>query len=346
MRGTLRVAATAFVMAAATAAIANAETVEEFYRGKTVNLIVSSGVGGGDDLVVRSLVRFMPSHIPSQPSLVVRHMPGAGHVLATNYLYTQAPRDGTTIATVGNSIPLHQVLDGKGVRYDAAQFKWLGSTGISNLTTVVRRGANIRSIEDVLTREVTAGSTGTGSGTMLYPTVMNNVLGTKFKIVTGYQRAGEIDLAMDRGEVDARGGFSFGSLSKEHPDWLAEKKVVFLVQVGGQRERKLPDVPLMHELARNDEQRQILELISSTVALGRPFLTPPEVPDDRYRALRQAFDATLKDPEFVAESERLAFDLIPMDGDRLAAIVRATVNAPPAIIAKAKLALETPGTAK
>ena len=337
-------AAMAAMMSVGTSAMA--ETIEDFYRGKTVNLIVSSGVGGGDDLVVRTLVRFMPNHIPGQPSLVVRHMPGAGHVLATNYLYNQAPRDGTTIGTIGNSVPLHQVLDGKGVRYDTAQFKWLGSTGISNLTTVVRREANIHSIEDVLTREVTAGSTGTGSGTMLYPTVMNNVLGTKFKIITGYQRAGEIDLAMERGEVDARGGFSFGSLSKEHPDWLAEKKVVFLVQVGGQREVKLPDVPLMHELARNNEQREILELLSSAVALGRPFLTTPEVPDVRYRALRQAFDATLKDPEFVAESERLAFDLIPLDGDQLSAIVRATVNASPEVIAKAKLAMETPDSVK
>ena len=341
LRGIGFIAATAAILSASLSQAA-AETVEDFYRGKTINLIMSSGVGGADDLVARTLIRVMPNHMPGQPSMVMRHMPGAGHVLATNYLYSQAPRDGTTIATIGNSIPLHQVLDGKGVRFDATKFQWLGSSGSSNLMTVARRGAGVTTIQDVMTKEITAGSTGAGSGTMLYPTVMNNVLGTKFKIVTGYQRGAEVDLAIERGEVDARGGFSLGSLSKEHPDWLQDGKMVFLVQVGWRREPRMPEVPLMHELAKTDEQRRILELISSTVALGRPYLTPPEVAQDRFQALRQAFMAALQDPEFKAESERLSFDLIPMDGDKVAELVTMTVNAPPEVIAKAKQALDSP----
>ena len=319
---------------------AAAQGVEAFFRGKTISVIMSSGVGGADDLVSRTLVRIMPNHLPGAPTLVVRHMPGAGHVLATNHLYNQAARDGTVIGTIGNAIPLHQVLDGKGVRFDAGKFRWLGSSGSSNLMTVVRSGAGVTSIHDVMTKEITAGSTGAGSGTMLYPTVMNNVLGTKFRIVTGYQRAAEIDLAMERGEVDARGGFSLGSLSKEHPDWLEGGKMVFLVQVGWRREARMPDVPLMHELAKTDEQRQVLQLISSAVALGRPYLTPPEVPDDRFVALRQAFMASLNDPEFKAESQRLSFDLFPIDGETIAKLVTETVTVPPEIIAKAKGAIE------
>jgi tripartite-type tricarboxylate transporter receptor subunit TctC len=159
----------------------------------------------------------MPKHIPGEPTIVVKQMPGAGHVLATNFMYNQAPKDGTHIATIGNTIPLHQALDGKGARYEANKFNWLGTTGISNLMTVALASTGLKSIQDVMVREVTAGSTGAGSGTSLYPTVMNKVLGTKFKIVAGYQRAVEIDLAMERGEVDVRSGFAT-AFDVEHPD--------------------------------------------------------------------------------------------------------------------------------
>jgi tripartite-type tricarboxylate transporter receptor subunit TctC len=318
------------------AGAARADAVADFYKGKTVSLIVSTGAGGSYDTIARQLSRFMPKHIPGEPSIVVKQMPGAGHMLATNFMFEQAPKDGSHIATVGNTIPLHQVLDGKGARYQANKFNWLGTTGISNLMTVAWGASGVKTIEDAMKREVTAGSTGAGSGTSLYPTVMNKVLGTKFKIIAGYQRAVEIDLAMERGEVDVRSGFSYGSLAIEHPDWLREKKAAVLVQVGGVREPDFPDVPLMSELAKTDEQRQILTLISSTVALGRPYLTTPGVPADRLAALRKAFMDTLADKAFLAEAQKLNFDLRPADAAAVTKIVEDVVNSPPDIVAKTK----------
>lgn len=322
---------------------ASADAVADFYKGKTVTIVVSTGEGGTYDTIARTLAQVMPKHIPGQPHMVPRHMPGAGHVLATNFMFNQAAKDGTYIATIGNSIPLHQILDGKGVRYDARKFNWLGTTGISNLMTVAWATSGVKTFDDVLKKEVTAGSTGAGSGTMLYPTVVNNVLGAKFKIIAGYRKATEIDLAMQREEVVVRSGFSYGSLSNEHPDWIRDKKVNFLFQVGGIREADLPDVPLMTELAKTDEQRQILKLISSTVALGRPYLTTPEIPADRLNALRAAFNATMKDSEFLAAAKKLDFDLKPLGAGAVAEIVNDTVNTPADIVEKAKAAMEGAG---
>jgi tripartite-type tricarboxylate transporter receptor subunit TctC len=282
----------------------------------------------------------MSKHLPGHPVFVAKNMPGAGHVNATNFMYNQAPSDGTHVATIGNTIPLHQVLDGKGVRYDAAKFNWIGTTGISNLMTVAWAASGIKTIDEAFKREVIAGGTGAGSGTVLYPTVTNNLLGTKFKIIVGWRSAGEIDLAMERGEVHSRNGFSLGSLLIEHPEWVNERKVNFLMQVGGEREKMFPEVPLMSDLARNDEERQVLTLISSTVSVGRPLLTTPQIPADRLAALRAAFNATMTDPEFLSEAERLKFDLRPAGWQRLTKVVAETVNAPPEIIEKAKQAME------
>jgi tripartite-type tricarboxylate transporter receptor subunit TctC len=331
------------ILAAAASSAAQADAVADFYKGKTMTLVVSTGAGGTYDTVARTIAKHMPNHIPGKPVIIVKYMPGAGHVLATNFMYNQAPKDGTHIATIGNSIPLHQILDGKGVRYDARKFNWLGTTGISNLMTVAWAASGIKSIDDVMKKEVTAGSTGTGSGTSLYPTVTNNVLGTKFKLIAGYRKATEIDLAMERGEVVVRSGFSYGSLSHEHPDWLKDKKVNFLFQVGGEREEDLPSVPLMTDLAKNDEQRQILKLISSTVAIGRPYLTTPGVPADRLAALRSAFMATVKDPAFLTDAKKLDFDLKPLGAEKVTEIVKDTINTPADIVTKARAAMEGAG---
>lgn len=326
-------------VAAAIAAIAvpaSADSLADFYKGKTVSIVVSTGEGGTYDTVARSIARYMPKHIPGDPNMVLRYMPGAGHVLATNYMYNQAPKDGTYIATIGNSIPQAQALDGKGVRFDARKFNWLGTTGISNLMTVAWGASGVKTIDDVFKNEVTAGSTGAGSGTMLYPTITNNVVGTKFKIISGYRKATEIDLAMERGEVVVRAGFSLGSLSNEHPDWISGKKVNFLFQVGGKREPRYPDVPLMSELGRTPEQQQLMRILSAPVELGRPYLAPPDLTVDRVKALRSAFVNTLKDPAFLAEARKLKFDLRPLNGDDTAKIVKETIDIPPAIATKAK----------
>ena len=327
-------------------ASSQAQTVEEFYKGKTITIVTSTGPGGAYDLAARTLARYMPKYLPGAPQFVIKNMPGGGHVLATNYMFTQAPKDGTTLATVSNGIPTHQVLDGKGVRFDARKFQWLGSTGISNLLTVSWAQSGVKTIDDVMKREIITGATGTGSGTYMYPSVMNSVLGTKFKIVLGYTSSQEVDMAMERGEVAARSGASYRGFLAEHPDWIKQGKLNVLTQVGAQREADFPDVPLMDELGKTPEQRALLKLVSSPVAMGRPYLTAPEVPADRVAALRHAFDAVMKDEEFLAEAKKLELDLNPISGERIAQIVSETIDAPPDVLAKAKEALQAGGEGK
>jgi tripartite-type tricarboxylate transporter receptor subunit TctC len=322
---------------------ANADPVEDFYKGKTVTIVTSTGVGGPFDLTARALAKHMPRYIPGHPGMIVKNMPGGGHVLATNFMYTQAAKDGTALATVNNIIPLHQVLDGRGVRFDARKFNWLGSTGGSNLMTWAWHASGFKTIEDVMQRELITGATGIGSGTFIYQNAMNVVLGTKFKIVMGYASSAEVDLAMERGEVFARGGASLAGMLQERGDWIRDKKIIALVQVGAQREKDYTDVPLMHELGKMPEQRAILSLVSSPPALGRPFFTTQDVPAERVAALRQAFETTMKDEAFLAEAKQLSLEMSPMTGERVTQIVNETINAPAESIAKAKAAIEPAG---
>ncbi len=327
-------------------AVAQTDPIAEFYRGKTVTIVSSGGVGGPIDLACRIVARFLPRHIPGNPTIVVRNMPGGGHVLMSNFMYTQAAKDGTYVGGVVNSIPTHQVIDGRGVRFDAGKFQWLGSTGFANLMTMAWHTAGFRTIKDVFERELLTGVTGVGSGTYIYTNAMNIILGTKFKMVMGYKDSASVDLAIERGEVLARGGMTLTGVKQERPQWVAEKKVVFLVQTGAEKEAEYPDVPLMHELGRTDEERQILALISSPAALGRPFFVPPEVPADKVEALRKAFAATMRDPDYIAEGNRVRLDMNPLSAARVTQLVNATVNAPSAIVAKARVALGTDKTDK
>lgn len=309
---------------------------QDFYKGKSLTIITSTGAGGPYDTVARIVGKYMTKYLPGQPQLIIQNMPGAGHVRATNYLYTQAPKDGAVIATVANSIPLHQLIDGKGVRYDAKQFNWIGSTGISNLVTVVWHSAGVTSIKDVMSKELITGATGTGSGTYLYPAVMNALLGTKFKLVMGYTSTPEIDIAMERGEVNARSGGSIAGMLQERPEWFSQKKVIVLMQVGARRDKSLPDVPLMEELGRTPDEKALLKLVSSPVALGRPFLTAPGVPAERVALLREAFDSTMADPGFLEDAKRAQLDLDPMTGAAVAEIVQEVQNTRSDLIEKVR----------
>ncbi len=321
-------------------AIASAASAEDFYRGKTISIITSTGSGGAYDLMARTISRHLPRHLPGAPTIVVRNMPGGGHTLATNYMFSTAPRDGTALATVNNSIPLHQVLDGRGVRFDVRKFGWVGSTGISNLVNAAWHTSGITSMSQAFTRQIVTGATGTGSGTYIYPNAMNQLLGTKFKIVTGYAASPQIDLAMERGEVEARSGASLAGYLSEHPDWIKHGKITIISQIGAAREKMLPDVPLIHELARTAEQTRALRLISSPVLVGRPYFTTPEVPADRLALLRAAFAATMADPAFLSEAASLSLDLNPMGWEQLTQLVEETVGTPPELLARVKSMIE------
>jgi tripartite-type tricarboxylate transporter receptor subunit TctC len=317
---------------------ATADPVADFYKDKTISLIISTGVGGGYDTTARAVARYMTKYLPGNPSVVPKNMPGAGNVLAANFMANVAAKDGTFIATIAQAAFLLQPLGDPGVRFDAKAFYYLGSSSVDNSTIYAWHTTGATRIEDVYQRELLLGATGVGSGSTVYPILMNNLLGTKFKLVTGYKTSRDIDLAMARGEVGGRAGNNFQSVKASHPDWIREKKLMFLAQIGLDRDPDFPDVPLLTELANNDEQRAIFKMFSVPVAIGRPFLTTPGVPRERADALRKAFEDTIKDPEFLAEGKKLNLDLNPVEGERLAEIVRDLIDTPPDIVAKAKQA--------
>jgi tripartite-type tricarboxylate transporter receptor subunit TctC len=313
----------------------------DFYKGKNVDLVISTGVGGGLDANARVVARHLANHIPGQPTIVPKNMPGAGHIRAANYVFSQAPKDGTVIATFIPIFVMAQVLDrSKGIQFDAANFQWLASTSSSNSTVYVWHTAGVKSVEDATKRQVLMGGTGAGSYTIIYPTVMNSVIGTKFKLVTGYQSTAEIGLAMERGEVQGRAGNNFNSLKAENGDWLKTGKITLIAQIGLERDPEFRDLPLILDFAKNDEQRQILRLFSTDVVIGRPFVTSPGVPTERVALLRKAFDETMRDPAYLEDATRAGLDVSPVDGVKIQKIVEDLVRTPADIVTKAKLAME------
>jgi tripartite-type tricarboxylate transporter receptor subunit TctC len=311
---------------------------DDFYAGKTVTIVTSTGPGGSYDLVARMVATHMPRHLTGNPTMIVQNMPGAGHVLATNYMYAIAPKDGTAIATVDNIIPLHQMLEGKGVHYDAGKFNWIGSTGPENSVAFVWAATGIKTVDDAKKREVILGATGAGSSTIIYATIMNNLLGTRFKIVTGYKSSNEVFLAVEKGELESSTG-SYSSLVTKYQGWLAGKKINIIAQMGYEREKDLLDVPLLTELAKTDEARQIMKLNSSPLALGQPYLAPPGLPAERVAQLRAAFAATLTDKAFLADADKAHFEIEPTSGEDVAKIVNETTHTPAEVIARAKVAM-------
>src|SRR4051794_25339813 len=248
----LRRAQAAGVVAAAAIPIAMltvpmpARAQPDFYSGKTIELIVSTGVGGGLDANARVVARHLANHIPGQPVIVVKNMPGAGHIRAANYVFTQAPKDGSTIATFIPIFVMAQVLErSRSIQFNSAQFNWLASTSSSNSTVYTWHTSGITSVEDATKRAVVMGGTGSGSYTLIYPTVMNSLIGTKFKLVTGYQSTAEVGLAMERGEIEGRAGNNFNSLKAENGEWLRTGKINLLAQVGLARDAEFPQVPLL-----------------------------------------------------------------------------------------------------
>jgi tripartite-type tricarboxylate transporter receptor subunit TctC len=241
------------------------------------------------------------------------------------------------MAVIHAAMPLHQVLDGRGVRYDASRFNWLGSPGPENEVVLVWHTAGIKTVADAKQKEVVLGATGEGSGIFILPMAMNHVLGTKFKVVIGYKSSEDVNLAMERGEVQAR-AFGIDSILAQHSDWLRKKQIDIIVQAGVKRDKFLPDVPLLTELTGSEEDREIMALVSSTAGLGHPYLVPPGTPPERTAVLRRAFMETLREKAFVDEVTRLGLRIDPMDADEVTKIVGDTISNPPAVVAKAKRA--------
>jgi tripartite-type tricarboxylate transporter receptor subunit TctC len=338
-----RVDALAALVAVAAGALvpAPAAAQADFYRGRSIDLVISTGVGGGLDSNARLVARHLGSHIPGNPAIVPKNMPGAGHIRAANYVYSQAAKDGTAIATFIPIFVLAQVLErSRSIAFDAANFQWLASTSSSNSTVYVWHTSAITSVADARRRQVLMGGTGVGSYTVIYPTIMNSLVGTKFKLVTGYQSTAEIGLALERGEIEGRAGNNFNSLKAENGEWLRSGKIKLIAQVGLAREPDFASVPLLTDFARTDGDRAILKLFSSDVVIGRPFVTAPGVPAERVALLRKAFADMMQDPAFLQDASKLGLDVSPVAGARIQDIVADLVHTPDDIVAKARLAME------
>ena len=279
-----------------------AQTPTEFYSRNSVRLIISADPGGSYDGVGRLMARHLGKHIPGNPRVVPENMLGASGRVAANYVYYSAPKDGSVIAVVQQSIPMGQALGEGGTQYDAARFNWIGSPVRLDETLVVWHTTGVRSIEDAKKKEVIIGATSPTGMNYVYPKLANELLGTKFKIVSGYPGGTPIVLALERGEVEGRGSNPWSEWKASKPEWVRDGKIVPLMQMSLFKHPDLPDVPLMIDLAPNETVRTVFELISITGEIGRPFVTAPGVPADRVAALRQAFDETMKDPEFLADA--------------------------------------------
>lgn len=309
--------------------------VEQFYKGKTLDVIIGYPPGGSNDVFARFIARHMGKHIPGNPTLVTRNMPGGGSLLAANHVYAIAPKDGTVLAIVSPTAPLDEKLGNKAVKYKANEFNWIGRVTTAVNPLMVWHTQPFTSWQDALTKEITLSATGAGSTVSVYPTVLNNVMKTKFKLVMGYKGSGESMLAMERGEV-AGHNTAWEALKTQHPDWITGKKVRFLLQFALSRHHEMADVPTALEIAATDEQRAIFRTVLNATAIGKPFFTAPGVPAERVDALRRAFDKMVKDKDFEAEFDRARVDLIPMNGEGLQKLVEDLMNIPPDLVDKVK----------
>ena len=312
-----------------------AQEAQTFFAGKTITLVVGFGAGGGYDLYARLLSRYLGHHIPGSPNVIVQNMDGAGGVRAANHVYSLAPKDGTVIAAVNQGAAMFQLLGGKGAQYDPAKFNWLGSMAYSNNTVYVWSGSNIKTIEDATRRDTSMAGSGVISDANIYPAVLNALVGTKFKIINGYTGTNESNLALERGEVDGRGGGAYSSLVSTRPEWLRDRKIAILTQVGFEKEPDLPNVPLLIDLVKNEEDRRIANLVTLPVAIGYNYWLAPEVPTERVKMLRDAFAATMKDPALAEEARKQSFEIRPKTGEQLEKMVRDAAAIPKPILQRA-----------
>jgi tripartite-type tricarboxylate transporter receptor subunit TctC len=328
----------ALIVASAPAA---ADPVADFYRGKQIRFIVRTTPGGDYDQYSRLLARFMGKYIPGNPQFVVVNMPGGGGITAANYMAQVAPRDGTVIGIVSQGIPADQALGmSPQLKADLREFNWIANVVNSNSLLVAWHTSPTKTFEDAKHRVTTIGTTGAGSVSVQFPAFYNNVLGTKFKIVFGYPGGQHIDLAMERGEVEGRGANPYSGWMASKPTWIPQKMIIPLIQAGVEKEPALPDVPLIVDQPVKPEDKPLLHFMAQASAVGRPLATTPGVPAERVAALRAAFAATVKDPEFIATAAHENMEIRPMTGEKMQEIIVGLLNAPQDVRERMKVALQ------
>jgi tripartite-type tricarboxylate transporter receptor subunit TctC len=315
------------------------DSVADFYRGRNLNLIVGYSAGGGYDTYSRILARHLGKHIPGNPAIVVQNMPGAGSLKLANYLYNVAPKDGSTIGIFSRGMAMEPLIGTSNTAFDATKFTWLGSGTNEVSVFVVWHTAPVKTFQDMLTTPFTVGGEGSGSDPDIYALLLKNAFGAKIKLISGYPGTAEVAIALERGEVDSRASWSWSSLKTLKPDWIAQKKVIFPVQLNLTRGAELQDVPLILEFAKTEAQRQMLKVILSRQEMARPYTAPPGIPDDRKAALRKAFDETWADPDLLAEMKARGQEVHPVSGPALDALVAEVYATPKDVVAETRKAI-------
>jgi tripartite-type tricarboxylate transporter receptor subunit TctC len=321
--------------------VAAAADVADFYKRTNVSLAIGFSAGGGYDAYARLLARYFGKHVPGNPTIVPQQMAGAGSLRAANYIYTVAPKDGSTFGTFSRSIGISPLVDK--AQFDSRKFTWLGSVTDDDTICVSSASSQIRNWDDFLSIPSKFGGEGVGGEPDSWLLMYRNVFGAKAQLVTGYPGTNDITLAMERGEVDGLCGLSWSTVKTQHPHWLTDRSVNFLVQAALQKEPALASTPLATDLAKTPEQLQILKLLLVTEAMARPFAAPPELPSDRKAALLLAFDGTMSDPDFLAEAQKLDFDVRPVSAAKIDALLAEVYSTPKDVIDRAKRAITSEG---
>ena len=330
------------VMAAAALALcglsrtASAQSVEDFYKGKTVTVMIGYGPGGTDDVWARLIAKYMGEHIPGKPNIVATNVPGAGSLLLANQVYNTQPKDGTVIGLINRGVPFEPLLGGIGTRFDPMKFNYVGSPDRDTPACAIRVDAPVKTMQELLTKEYIVGATGSGSDSQLYPEVLANMLGVKMKIVQGYPGSRDILLATERGEVQG-GCVSYDTIVRDV--MFREKRTRILFQAALKPDDRMPEVPMIHDMATSDEQRQALDLFLQRTLVGRPFVMAPGVPAERLEAIRNAFLAALKDPALAADARTAGVNIHYVSPGELTKIISDSYASPPAVVANVKKAL-------
>lgn len=319
---------------------ASADSVAQFYQGKQITMLVDAAPGPAYDLFGRLLAGHMGNHIPGKPTFLVRNMPGAGGLNAVNYAYNQGPRDGTLIFTMHINLPLEQALGSKGVRFDAAKLIGLGRLSAGNTFTGAWHTAGIASYKDLFKKELVIGGGQATSNTAVFPTVAKNIFGMKLKVVTGYKSLNDQMLAMERGETHGLGSISLETMRDSKPEYLSKKLFVPLFQWGLKREKDMPDVPTVGELATTPIDKQAVEVLAAQIDIGRSFYMPPGVPPDRVKALRAAFDATVKDPGFLAAAKKSHSKIVYGSGEEMEHVIAGVLDVPKQAVERLQKAMD------
>jgi tripartite-type tricarboxylate transporter receptor subunit TctC len=301
---------------------AAAQSVADFYRGKTVTVVVSTSTGGGYDAMARAIARHIGRHVPGNPAVVVRNMPGAGGITAVNWLYNAAEKDGTVVGLVQNGTPLEPLFGTKEARYDATRFNWLGTPSYEVSMVLLWHTVPVNSVEDLKSRETNMGASGANSTPAFYTRLLNATLGTRMKLINGYPGQNDAFLAMERGELDGYPSVFYSALTSTRPTWLRDKLAKPIVQYGPQRLKELPEVPFAPDLLTNADDKLLMQAAFAPQALGRPLLLPPDVPADRVAAMRKALADTFTDPEFKADAAKIGLIVnAPQTGEELQKVI-------------------------